>query len=200
MSPVADELDRNVKARELVHQLLQGVECDLADKKIYLLTAYVDITREHHAAIDSLIAQEHFGSAFSLLRSIAETLYRAAWVCACATKAQLEEIVNDDSFEFPKDMMKAVDQAFGSDDFFQNIKRLSWKSMCSYAHSGLLQIQRRHGSADGFIGPNYSDEEIIEVLKGSTVFLSLLVILFLRVTGFKEKAEILKQFALRTTG
>jgi hypothetical protein len=197
MSKIENELARNSNVRELIHQLHEGVGFDLKFKKNYLLTAYVDIVLEHHAAIDLLITNGHFGSAFSLLRAISETLYRAAWISGCASEQQLTEIVTSDSFEFPKDMMKAADKAFGSENFFQDMKRSSWKSLCSYAHSGLLQIQRRHNLENGDIGSDYSEEEILEVLKGSTSFLCLLEIIFLRVTGHKDKAEILKQFMLR---
>ncbi|MGO8838161.1 MAG: DUF6988 family protein [Limisphaerales bacterium] len=196
MNNVEQELLRNERIRDKVTSLREGLGFKTTERKIYLLTAYFDTVIEHHAAIDLLIKNNLFGSGFALLRPIAETLYRAAWVNACATPQQLEQLVTDDKFEFPKDMMEKIDTAYATGDFFKNMKKVSWKSMCSYSHSGLLQITRRHNAEDGFIGSNYSEAEMLEVLKGSTAYLIILAVLFFRSTGHQNQAEEIKQLAL----
>ena len=195
MGKIEQELLRNKRIRDKIVNLREGLGFSISEKKIYLLTSYFSIAIEHHAAIDLLIEERYYGSGFALLRSLAETFYRAAWVNACATSQQLERLVTEDNFEFPKDMMEKTDTAYASGDFFKNIRRKSWKSMCSYAHSGLLQITRQHGAEDGLIGPNYSDEEILEVLRGSTAFLVILSVLFFRSTGHPNEATEIKKLA-----
>ncbi len=179
-------------------ELREGLGINLGERKIYLLAAYLDIVIEHHAAIDLLVKNERFGSAFALLRPVAETIYRSAWVNACATSQQLDQLVEDDNFDFPKlkNMMEKVDLTYSTDGFFQNVKSDSWKAMCSYAHSGLLQITRRFGGEDGHIGPNYSEAEILEVLKGSSTFLFLLAILFFKSTNYKDQASEIEKLIL----
>lgn len=196
MGKVDQELLRNEQIRDKVTSLREGLGFNIAEKKIYLLTAYFDTVIEHHAAIDLLIKANLSGSGFALLRPIAETLYRAAWVNACATPQQLEQLVTDDKFEFPKDMIEKTDAAYGTGDFFKNMKKASWKSMCSYSHSGLLQINRRHNAEDGLIGSNFSEAETLEVLKGSTAYLVILAVLFFRSTDHYNQAEEIKQLAL----
>jgi hypothetical protein len=194
MEKVEQELLRNGKIRDKINELREGLGFDLSKKKIYLLTAYFDIVIEHHAAIELLIKEGLFGSAFALVRTVAETVYRAAWVNACASPQQLEQLVANDDFEFPKDMMEKTDVAYATEDFFKNIKKTSWKSMCSYAHSGFLQIVRRHSAKDGYIGSNYSEAEILEVLKGTTAFLVILTILFFRSTDHWNEASEIKNW------
>jgi len=195
MKKVEQELLRNKTIRDKVIELRSGLGFNVGENKILLLTAYFDTAIEHHGAVDLLIKEKLFGSAFALMRSVAEALYRAAWVNACATPHQLERLLTDDEFIFPRDMMEKTDTAYASGDFFQNMKKHSWKSMCSYTHTGLLQISRRHGAEDGFIGSNYSEAEILEVLKGSTSFLVILAIIFFRSTDHRDQASEIKKLA-----
>jgi hypothetical protein len=195
MEKVEQELLRNKKIRDKVDELRMGLGFDVHDKKIYLLTGYFNIVIEHHAAIDLLIKEGLFVSAFALVRPLAETVYRAAWVNACATPQQLEQLVTDDDFGFPNDMTERADAAYATDGFFKKIKKSSWKSMCSYAHSGLLQVQRQHGAEDVSIGSNYSEAEILEVLKGTTAFLVILTIIFFRSTNHWNQASEIKILA-----
>jgi hypothetical protein len=147
MNKVELELLRNKEIRDKITTIQVGLGFNLKEEKVYLLTAYFDIAIEHHSAIDLLIKESLFGSACALVRPIAETVYRAAWVNACASPQQLKQLVADDSFEFPTDMMERTDAVYATDGFFKTIKKTSWKSMCSYTHSGLLQISRRHVSS-----------------------------------------------------
>jgi hypothetical protein len=57
-------------------------------------------------------------------------------------------------------IVKDVDTAFGTDGFFEEIKKKGWKGMNSYTHSGLLQLAKRFKGSR--VEPNYSDEAIME--------------------------------------
>ncbi|MBA7642435.1 hypothetical protein ES703_50128 [subsurface metagenome] len=79
-----------------------------------LLAAYTDLALEHHESIYLLIDRKLYGSAFALVRPLFDTFYRAHWVCGCATKEQVHEICNNDSFQFPKmsDMVRIIDEKY----------------------------------------------------------------------------------------
>lgn len=148
-----------------------------------LLAAYTDIALEHHESIHLLINQKFYGSAFALVRPLYDTFYRAHWVCGCATKEQVHEICNNDSFQFPKmsDMVQSIDEKYASDTFFSSIKNSSWSAMCSYTHTGLLPISRRF--TGNIIKPNYSEGEILEVLNSSNVVITFIARLFFIATN-----------------
>jgi hypothetical protein len=132
--------------------------------------ALFDLTIEHHVAIVHLIHGRLNGSAFALLRAAFESLVRGAWFQLCATKEQLESFVEKD--ELPFTFRQLINATEGHTDFADRaLSRLghnSWSAMNSYTHSGMLQIGRRFKGKS--IEPNYSPEEIIEVLKASGTF------------------------------
>lgn len=104
-----------------------------------------------------LIRAGKIGSAFALSRSIFESMFRGVWFVLCATDAHLEYFERND--ELPLDtsgkrmnmtsMATAIDAATGADpsdpadQFFKDLKDRGWKALCSYTHSGLLQLGRR---------------------------------------------------------
>ena len=66
------------------------------------------------------------------------------------------------------------------------IKKRSWKAMCSYTHTGGLHVQRWN-TADG-IEPNFSREEVLEVMKFAETIGSLSVIGIARLANDDELA------------
>ena len=70
-----------------------------------------------------------------------------------------------------KNMTTTIDKEYNTDNFFKILKSKSWKHMNSYTHSGNLQLGRRF--TDDYIQPNYSNEEILEVLNNIDTLLSL---------------------------
>ena len=189
MTAIEQELARNMHIRERIENARER-NGYVANQRNDLLMAYLDIIIEHHEAIGVLIEYNLVGSGFALVRVINETFYRALWVNGCATSVELGQLWKDDDFSFPSNMMQKIDQAYGTQDFFQIIKKASWKSMCSYAHSGLLQVQRRIGS-DGKVGGFYSENEILEVLRAISLTLIPAAILLFKSAGYeKEVSEI----------
>ena len=63
--------------------------------------------------------------------------------------------------------------------------------MNDYAHSGILQISRRF--KDRSIEPNYTKEEIVEVLDGSNLAISLMTFFFFNVFRKKEEINLIKE-------
>lgn len=177
MTGINGILSRGEVVRNRLRQMLSEKEYTSEDIN-NLLSAYTSIALEHHESIYLLINRELYGSAFALVRPLFDTFFRAHWVCRCATKEQVQEIYNNDSFQFPRmdDMAQNIDEKYASEEFFSIVKRNFWSSMCSYTHTGLLQIGRRF--TGNIIKPNYSDGAILEVLKLANVFIILATRLF----------------------
>ena len=154
-----------------------------------LLAAYTDIALEHHESIHLLINRKLNGSSFALVRPLFEIFYRAHWVYGCASEKQVQEICNNDSFQFPKmsNMVKRIDEKYASDKFFSSIKDNSWSSMCSYTHTGLIPMGRRFTGST--IKPNYSDGEILEVLNSTNMIILFITRLFFIAINHISDAE-----------
>ena len=188
MTDINGILQKGKVVRNRLQQMLSelGYACEDINN---LLAAYTDIALEHHESIYLLINQKFYGSAFALVRPLFDTFYRAHWVYGCATKDQVHEICNNDSFKFPKmsDMVQSIDEKYASDTFFSSIRDSSWSAMCSYTHTGLLQISRRF--TGNTIKPNYNDGEILEVLNSTNVVIMFITRLFFIATNQIPKVE-----------
>lgn len=155
------------------------------DLRTVMVAGIVDQMFEHHAAVIGLIRNHLTGSAFALARSIYEGLYRGMWINLCATNEQVKSFENDD--KLPKSMRQMaedIDATYTAGTFFIDLMNRAWGALCSYTHTGLLQLGRRF--TGGIIKPAYSDEEIIEVTTSVTTFVLLLVGKFLAVQGYAD--------------
>ncbi len=185
------EIEAVQKRGLLIRNKIRDFLCDHdypSETKKVLLMAYVDIALEHHEAIHVLIKSKLYGSAFALTRSLFETTFRALWINKCATQDEIEEVASRDEAKFPSvaDMVAFIDQSYSTDNFFTSIKSASWAPMCSYTHSGLLQITRRFSGNE--VKPNYRDAEIVEVLNATNVAIILLSRMFFVSMGCQHEA------------
>jgi uncharacterized protein DUF6988 len=133
---------------------------------------------EHHRAMLLLIRNRRVGSAFALARSIVESMYRGMWINACATDQQIQAFEADDKFPVNMpDMAKAIDETYRSHGFFEDLRKRGWAALCSYTHSGMLQLGRRF--REHKVQPNYDDREIYESTTTVTTCILLLAGKFL---------------------
>jgi len=133
---------------------------------------------EHHRAMLLLIRNARVGSAFTLARSIVESMYRGMWINGCATDQQIQAFEADDKFPVNMpDMAKAIDEAYRAHGFFENLRERGWAALCSYTHSGMLQLGRRF--REHKVQPNYDDREIYEATTTVTTCILLLAGKFL---------------------
>jgi hypothetical protein len=119
------------------------------DTKTFLLRAYVDIALEHHDAIWLLAKCRLNGSAFAMVRLVYDAMFRAFWINKVATAEQIERAIDDElGFHLEKILPeikrdyfsdRPPDEAELFDSFLQKIKE-GWGPMCSYTHSGALQL------------------------------------------------------------
>jgi hypothetical protein len=188
MNDLSSALNKSKGIRTGIYEMLHRQGYPSATKNI-LLVAYMDIAFEHNESIAVLIGKHLYGSAFALMRPLFDTLYRALWVNGCATEAQIEEIAENDRFKFPgvTEMVEAIDGWYASEGFFSAIKTEVWEALCSYTHSGLLQVSRR------FVGhtvkPSYKDGELLEVINATTAAIILLARMFFVSMNCKKEAD-----------
>jgi hypothetical protein len=142
VSQIEDINNRGAEIRSRLCELLPRHDLP-TDTKTAFLTGFVAIALEHHEAISLLTKSELTGSAFALVRALFETMVRALWINKVANQSQIEKASRDE-LQFPRmsQMLAEIDQNYTTDKFFQSLKE-AWKAMCSYAHSGALQIARR---------------------------------------------------------
>jgi hypothetical protein len=137
------------------------------------VAGFIDQAIEHVEAINLLVRSNINGSAFALVRPVAEALVRGVWFTACATQDQVLKFRKEDKID-PSfgDMSAAIDQTCGI-DFFADFKKRNWNPLNSYTHTGILQIGRRF--TGHVLEPSYKDGEITEAIKLVTACLLLLV-------------------------
>jgi hypothetical protein len=148
------------------------------DTKTVMVMGFLSTMIEHHKAMLLLIRNDKVGSAFALARSIVEGMYRGMWINACANAEQIESFDADDKFPVSMPVMaKAIDEAHRAGNYFVNLKERGWAALCSYSHSGMLQLGRRFTGSK--VVPNYRDEEIYEATTTVTTCILLLASTFL---------------------
>jgi hypothetical protein len=88
-----------------------------------VVAGFIDQVIEHLEAIILLTRSNINGSAFALVRSVAEGLVRGVWFTACATQPQVLKFRNDDRID-PTfgEMSEAIDKKCGI-DFFADFKK-----------------------------------------------------------------------------
>ena len=129
----------------------------------------LDMVLEHQKAIVLLTANNLFGSAAALVRSIFESYVRGCWLFYCATDNQIEKFKNEKLdmklYQFIEGLEKH--EAF-SGGTLTHVKKTSYTAMNSFTHSGFFQVVRRNTGST--IEPNYADEELIDALETADSF------------------------------
>jgi hypothetical protein len=199
MSLLDDITSRGAEVRARLRELLLRHKY-AGNTKNLVLAAYVDIALEHHKAIWQLHKSGLNGSALAMVRLVWDPYLRALWINKVATEQHIEQASRDE-FQFPpmRQMREDIKQAYGDvsdpeqmeklDEFLQRVKE-AWEAMCSYTHSGGLQIGRRFTFDE--VKPKYSEGEIAEALNVVTVALMLLLqMFFVSMACYEEVKEVL---------
>lgn len=166
-------------------------------RRLLLAISAFDVVLEHFTGITALTEKRVYGAAFALARPLFETFVRAVWLKDCATNDDLAAFQRD---EFSRKFGETLGQIEQLESFrsgaLSSLKKQAWSAMSSYTHGGIQQIARRvKGRA---IDPNYTDEEIIEVLRLSQAFAMMAFIQIVLVAGRRdlEAAAIQRLYAL----
>jgi hypothetical protein len=157
------------------------------DLRTVVVIGFIDQMVEHHTALLLLIRSSLVGSGFALVRTIVEGMYRALWINCCATDGAIEKFEKDDKVPLTlAQMAHVLDDKYGTEGFFAELKERGWHSLSSYVHTGMLQLGRRFTRHDP--KPAYTKEEIYEVTTTATTCILLLVGRFLAVQNRAEES------------
>lgn len=163
---------------------LEGVPFPV-NKRLLIVIAALDVVLDHFTGITALIERRVYGAAFALARPLFETFVRAIWLKDCGTDKDLSDFERDQFSRSFGQALKEIEQleSFKS-GVLSNLKKQAWSAMSSYTHGGYQQIARRVKGKT--IDPNYTDEEIIEVLRLSQAFAMMAFIQIVLVAGRRD--------------
>lgn len=126
------------------------------------------IARDHHGAIVFLMRVTFYSSSFALLRCLFDAYLRGLWLRHCANDTQVTAVFRGNE-EPPKTMVAEIEAipAFVG-GVLSRIKKVNWRAMCDYMHTGGLHLQRWQ-SEDG-IEPKFEPAELEECLNFAELF------------------------------
>ncbi|NKE65362.1 hypothetical protein RAMLITH_05975 [Ramlibacter sp. RBP-2] len=174
-------------------------ECDLpANSRVRAAASCLAIAQDHHHAIVVLLDHSLFASSLSLVRCEFEAYVRGEWLALCATDDEVEAFTQGAEPPPMRTLLEQLEQtpAFSA-KVLSKIKANAWKAMCAYTHTGGLHIQR--WVTEEAIEPNYSADEIQEVLSFAETVGSLAVVGVAYLANDDKVAEsVLAKFTERT--
>jgi hypothetical protein len=158
------------------------------DSRTLTVIGFVSWLVEHQDSILLLVLHDKVGSASALVRPVVEGAYRALWINLPASDAEVEKFNSKDEIDlsFGK-MAEALDKAYGTDDFFQDLKARGWGSLNSYTHGGMQQIGRRFVKNE--VANNYSEGEIYEMTTSVTTMVLLAISCLLKKHGYTDSGD-----------
>jgi hypothetical protein len=135
----------------------------------YIAAACFDIALEHQAAVAVLARSELYGSLHALLRVEAEAVLRGMWFARCATDSEIERFKADSGLKSLSDLVAQIEKALGNEnDVLSRIVTTQWGALCSFTHTGFLQVTRRY--TDGVLKPSYPAAEVVQALRFAGAF------------------------------
>ncbi|WP_292994250.1 hypothetical protein [Nitrosomonas sp.] len=168
-----------------------------ANNRVRASGACLAIAQDHHHAIVLLMDEHLYASSFALLRIAFEAYVRGEWLALCATDIEVAKFLK--GCEPPKIncLLKDLERAPAfMEQTLSHIKERTWKTMCSYTHTGGMHVQWWN-TAEA-IEPNYSDEELLNVLRFAETIGSLSVLAIVTLMNDEHPAEqVLDKFKKR---
>jgi hypothetical protein len=122
-----------------------------------------DVAIEHQVAIALLSGASLHGSAFALLRVLAESLVRGLWLLSCATEAELDKFKRGKLDKTFAALINEFETKIGTPSgVLTNFKATAWDALNGFTHTGFHQVSRRH--APGRVEGSYPEHEIAKAL------------------------------------
>jgi hypothetical protein len=164
-----------------------------ADDRSLLAVGCFDVALEHQGAIALLFSAELYGSAFALLRVLAESLVRGLWLLHCATDIEMNKFKNGKLDKKFDQLVKEFEAKIGTPDgVLSSFKKTAWSALNGFTHTGFHQVSRRHANAR--VEGNYPEHELANALG---VAGALGLIAGGQVIAMSERADLLPLFNAR---
>lgn len=172
-----------------IETLMKKVDIMSDNKKDMLLAGFSRNALSHFLSITYLIEKKLYNSAFSLERIFFENIIKLRYMYNVMTDTKIDTIYSANNWNnhFPNigEMATAIDEELET-DFYSNVKRNAYKIMNDYTHSGANQIARNFSETDASIESNFSNELILDTLKGNRTLLKTAIVVFLESIGFQN--------------
>ena len=139
-----------------------------ADRRLRMALGCLDLAVEIQSGIAVLADQPLWGPAFALVRSLFESLIRGIWLARYASEDQLTwfqtgDLGNRKTFA---ELVTEVEKSLGhSGETLTRLRKSSWAILNDFTHSGFQHVVRRNSETS--TGPNYPDQELIQMLRAS---------------------------------
>lgn len=160
------------------------------DVRMRLLAAFLSTALEHANSILLLLETgRNTGSAFALVRTLAETAYRGQWIYFLANDETIKQIKNSRSkIDYPQftEMAKKIEEFHQTTGLrLFTVDNIDWKTLNGFTHTGLEQIARRFDK-QGNVNPTYTEDEIADMIR-----MTIRQLLHLSITfcAMKEKRQ-----------
>jgi len=194
---IKEHLVEDIDLVQRIEQLMMKVDIISDNKRDMLLSGFSRNTLSHFISINYLIEKKLYNSAFALERIFFENVLKLKYMYYIMDNPKITTIYNANSWNnhFPTigEMATALDEELET-NLYSNIKQNAYKIMNDYTHTGANQIARNFSQSDTSIESNFSDELILDTLKGNKVLLKTTMIVFLEsiglANGFITKDEI----------
>ncbi|MDN3555528.1 DUF6988 family protein [Halomonas maura] len=164
--------DANQRARDLHALRLKN------DDRSRIAASLFAIAQQHQSAILILLSNKTpvEATAFSLLRLLLETTVRGVWTSHCATEEQVKNIIGGTQRQIDiatifTSVERALSESAGRDVKAKSLYEKHWKPLSAYTHGYEQQVQRWLVAKD--IGPNYSEDEVEELICRSDLVANL---------------------------
>ncbi len=144
---------------------LRRVKNDLRSRTV---AACLAVSQQHHNSILILLSRKPplEATSFALLRLLVESVTRGLWLSHVATDAQVNEYARSGTKLDMASMMKKLDEVTGLNSY-KALYQKNWSVLSAFTHTGELQVQRWLKSPH--VEPQYSQEEILELIKLSSL-------------------------------
>jgi hypothetical protein len=158
------------------------------DHRTATVIGFISILVEHQESILLLVMHDKAGSAAALVRPVVEGAFRTLWINLPATDAEVKKFNEKDKIDLGFGRIAtALDNAYGTGDFFQNYKARVWEHLNSYTHGGMHQIGRRFVKHE--VANNYSEQQIYEITTTVTTIVLLTIQSFLKRHGHMDSGN-----------
>tara|TARA_R110001592_G_scaffold1909_1_gene11816 strand:- start:427 stop:1023 length:597 start_codon:yes stop_codon:yes gene_type:complete len=159
---MSSEFDKLMDVVAWIDENASGISLP-SDERSLLASGCFDSAIEHQAAIALLYSSSLYGSMFSLLRVITESLVRGLWILNCATEKEIIKFKKgrlDKKFDT---LIKEYEAKIGdTNGVLSQFKKTAWNPMNGFTHTGFIQVSRRH--SPGKLGGNYEQVELSHAL------------------------------------
>jgi hypothetical protein len=173
-----------------IEKLMIKVDIISDNKRDMLLAGFSRNVLSHFMSINYLMEKKLYNSAFALERIFFENIIKLKYMYYIMDDQKITTIYDANSWDkhFPTigEMAEKIDEELET-DFYSNVKQNAYKIMNDYTHTGANQIARNFGESDTSIESNFSDELILDTLKGNKVLLKTSIIVFLESIGLKNE-------------